>query len=72
MSGKSFGQDEFLVLERPYLGQTPPGLVPKVFAPGIVSTKYYEFNGVFTPDMKEFYLIRNGGIYKKPSFETSV
>src|SRR5690606_2835664 len=55
-------------LEGPYLGQKPPGLIPKAFAPGIVTTEHYEFSGVFTPDMKEFYLIRDGGKYEKPSF----
>lgn len=44
-----------------YLGQMPPGAVAKPFAPGIVSTEFYELTGVFTPDMKEFYFIRNGG-----------
>jgi len=67
MSSKSFGQDEHPILEGPYLGQPLPGLLPEAFAPGIVTTQYYEFNGVFTPDMKEFYLIRNGGKYKQPS-----
>ncbi len=51
----------------PYLGQTPPGSTPEAFAPGIVTTEHYELNGVFTPDMKEFYLIRSGGKYEKPS-----
>ncbi len=63
----AFIQDEFPVLEGPYLGQKPPGLTPEVFASDIVTTEYYEFNGVFTPDMKEFYLIRQGGKYEKPT-----
>ncbi len=58
MSSNSFSQDEFPVLKGPYLGQKPPGLTPEVFAPGIVSTKGWEVSGVFTPDMKEFYFIR--------------
>lgn len=53
--------------ENPYLGQEPPGLTPEPFAPGIVTTAHYELTGVFTPDMKEFYLIRNGGKYEQPS-----
>ena len=32
-------QDDFPVLKGPYLGQTPPGMTPEVFAPGIISTK---------------------------------
>ena len=30
-------QDDFSVLKGPYLGQKPPGLVPEIFAPSIVS-----------------------------------
>ncbi|WP_216822324.1 alpha/beta hydrolase-fold protein [Sphingorhabdus sp. EL138] len=45
-----------------YLGQKPPGLTPEVFAPGIVSTKGWEVGGVFTPDMNEFYYIRENGL----------
>lgn len=55
-------------IENPYLGQKPPGLIPEAFAPGIVSTEHYEYGGVFTPDMKEFYFISNGGKYKKSRF----
>ena len=57
-SSKSYGQDEFPVLEGPYLGQKPPGQIPEAFAPGIVTTEHYEYSGVFTPDLKEFYFIR--------------
>jgi hypothetical protein len=42
----------------PYLGQPPPGLTPALFAPGIVSTDAIELNGVFAPDMKEFFFTR--------------
>ena len=55
-------------LEKPYLGQKPPCLIPEVFAPDIVSTEHYEYSGTFTPDMKEFYFIRSGGKYKKSTF----
>ncbi|MBK1879455.1 PD40 domain-containing protein [Pelagicoccus mobilis] len=48
----------------PYLGQKPPGLVPEVFAPGIVSTKHLEVFGIFSPDMQEFYFVRRGGAFK--------
>lgn len=67
-SGASSGPDEPLALRVPYLGQKPPGELPQAFAPGIVTTDHYEFSGVFTPDMKDFYLIRNGGKYEKPTF----
>jgi hypothetical protein len=43
----------------PYLGQPLPGMAPVVFAPGVVSTEAVELNGVFTPDMKEFFFTRN-------------
>ena len=63
----AFVKAELPVLSGPYLGQKPPGLTPEPFAPGIVTTEHYELTGVFTPDMKEFYLIRDGGKYEKSS-----
>jgi len=43
----------------PYLGQEPPGLEPKIFAPGIISTAgNFEFSCTFSPDGKEFYFTR--------------
>jgi len=48
-------------IESPYLGQKPPGIIPKTFAPGIVTTEHWEYSGVFSPDMKEFYFIRDHG-----------
>jgi hypothetical protein len=42
-----------------YLGQTPPGLQPQVFAPGIVSIpSAVDFAGTFSPDGAEFYFTR--------------
>ena len=49
------------VFEDAYLGQEPPGVIPKPFAPGIISTDDWEAGGVFTPDLKEFYLLREVG-----------
>jgi ankyrin repeat protein/glyoxylase-like metal-dependent hydrolase (beta-lactamase superfamily II) len=43
------------VLKGEYLGMKKPGMIPEVFAPGIVSTEKNELNSVFTPDGKEFY-----------------
>lgn len=55
-------QKDFPKLTGPYLGQKPPGLTPKIFAPGIVSTKdYREFSGTFTPDGTEYYFFRFAG-----------
>ena len=41
-----------------YLGQTPPGKTPKIFAPGIVSTDLEEYGCTMSPDGKEFYFTR--------------
>ncbi len=43
----------------PYLGQEPPGMVPIIFAPGIVSTQAEELNLVMTPDGNEMVFTRN-------------
>ncbi|MFH1196486.1 MAG: hypothetical protein V1720_12350 [bacterium] len=52
---------DFPKLNGPYLGQKPPGNIPEVFAPEIISTKEYkEFSGTFTPDGKEYYFFRLG------------
>ena len=51
--------ENFPVLRGPYLGQKPPGDVPELFAPGIVSSVYWEHSGaVFTPDGKELFWSR--------------
>lgn len=43
-------------LRGPYLGQTPPGVEPQVFAPGVISMpNRSEWTGSFTPDGQEFY-----------------
>jgi len=57
-SSNSYGQDEFPVLEGPYFGQKPPGLIPEVFAPDLISVEgRYEFGVSFSPDLKELYFI---------------
>lgn len=43
----------------PYFGQPVPGLIPELFAPGIVNTDAIEFNGVFSPDGNEFFFGRH-------------
>jgi hypothetical protein len=68
MSRISDSQDKFPVLEGPYIGQKPPGLIPEAFAPGIISTKGWEYSGAFTSDMKEFYFIRENTENKKQEF----
>ena len=43
-------------LEGPYLGMAPPGRVPELFAPGVVSDVFWEHSGaVFTPDGQELF-----------------
>ena len=64
---------DFPVLTGPYLGQKPPGLVPEMFAPGIVSTGNHEHSSpVFTPDLKEIYwstvLRENGKFVGRPTY----
>jgi len=49
------GPDEFPVLSGEYLGQTPPGAQPEIFAPGIVSTGMYTRDIAITPDGNEIY-----------------
>jgi len=51
--------------EHLYLRQKTPGLIPEIFAPGMVTTDGWEVSGVFTPDLKEFYFIRNNAETKK-------
>jgi hypothetical protein len=45
----------FPVLEGPYLGQEPPGLEPRLFAPGIASTGLATRDVAVTPDGTEIY-----------------
>ena len=58
--GMNCEQDKPPVVKGPYLGQDPPGITPKLFAPGQVSTGLDELNSVFSPDGREFYFcVRN-------------
>ncbi len=42
-----------------YLGQTPPGTTPTIFAPGVVSRpSFTEWSGTFSPDGTEYYFYR--------------
>lgn len=58
MGLKGNAQNRVQVLEGPYIGQEPPGMTPKAFAPGIPSSAYRDWGGSFTPDMKEYYFGR--------------
>jgi hypothetical protein len=46
---------EFPRLRGSYLGQTPPGCEPELFASGIISTGMYERDVALSPDGREFY-----------------
>lgn len=51
-------------LKGPYLGQTPPGLKPELFAPGIVSVFGSNENTVtISPDGNELYFGKESGIW---------
>jgi len=55
MAGCSFAWAD-TGLHGPYLGQTPPGLQPHIFAPGVITMpNRSEWAGSFTPDGQEFY-----------------
>ncbi len=60
--------DDFPVLKGPYLGQKPPSMTPKIFAPGIISTGHNERCGAFTPDGNEFYYVITGAPYMVTMF----
>jgi len=66
ISSGSHSQDGMPIPAGPYLGQKPPGLTPEVFAPGIISTKGWEYGAVFTPGMKELYWVREVNADTKP------
>ena len=54
-------KSDFPVLTGSYLGQKPPGMMPEIFAPGIVSVdKYSEFVCIFTPGAEECVFDRHG------------
>ena len=57
-SVSGYGSDQSVDPSLRYLGQSPPGLTPVRFAPGIVSTPAIEINGAFRPDFKEFFFAR--------------
>lgn len=54
---------DFSVLRGPYLGQTPPGAIPEVFAPGVITTeKGWEAALSFSPDQSELFFSRRSDI----------
>ncbi len=64
MNGGSYAQDAKPIPDGPYLGQTPPGSTPEVFAPGIVNKDdSTDLHGMFGSDMNTFYFVREGKEY---------
>ena len=53
-------QNDFPVLNGTYLGQKLPGLIPEIFARGIISTDDMENNIFFADDGREIYIERTG------------
>jgi len=51
---------EHPILKGPYLGQNPPGLIPEVFAPGIISTGVSEGCSYFSKDGQLYLFARAG------------
>ncbi len=57
-SSKAGSDEHAAAATRPYMGQTPPGVTPVLFAPGVVNTEAIELNGVFSPAGREFFFTR--------------
>ena len=55
-------------IESAYFGEKPPGLIPELFAPKIVSPDGNFEGGKHSPDMKKYYFSRKYGKYKKRTF----
>ena len=54
------------IAQGPYLGQTPPGSTPEIFAPGLIcesGKEQRESNGSFSSDGKTFCCLKASGVY---------
>ncbi|WP_076412610.1 PD40 domain-containing protein [Shewanella sp. UCD-KL12] len=64
VSSTSYSQDDISIPNGPYLGQTPPGAIPEIFAPGIVNKEgSTDLEGMFGSDMNTFYFVREAEEY---------
>lgn len=64
LNNVSQAQDAIPIPDGPYLGQTPPGSTPEVFAPGIVNREEStDLEGMFGSGMSTFYFVREGEEY---------
>jgi Tol biopolymer transport system component len=59
---------EFLDVTGPYLGQNPPGNVPELFGPGIISVEsnFEHSAAAFSPDGREVFWCTNVNRYTEP------
>ncbi|WP_420385221.1 hypothetical protein [Roseivirga sp.] len=62
------GNQDYPVLTDRYFGAEPPGLVPKLFAPEILSPDGLFEGGRYSPNMREYYFTRKNGKYKERTF----
>lgn len=67
------GQNETInndspTIEVDYFGEDPPGLIPKPFAPKILSPDGLFEGGGYAPDKKKYYFTRKNGKYKERTF----
>lgn len=51
--------------EDTYLGQKPPGLIPEIFAPSLLSKKHRDGNVFLSPNLNELYFTRKDVTTKK-------
>src|SRR5512136_1559381 len=51
-------EEQVAVVEGHYLGQKPPGMVPRRFAPGFISTEGYDLTPTFSPALDEVFFGR--------------
>lgn len=64
-SNQDYDEDfSFSSLKGPYLGQKPPGSIPEIFAPGIISFGHHELRISFSPDGDEAFYAFCDGRYK--------
>jgi hypothetical protein len=54
----SYAEEQLAIPDGPYLGQTPPGLTPEPFAPGLVNTKEWGDSIGFSLDLNTIYVTR--------------
>lgn len=69
LTGLVNAEEELSITGGAYLGQKVPGLIPEVFAPGIISTTGWEYGVVFAPSMDKIYYVREVDVETSPRQE---